>query len=227
MQEYYKAYDKRYQIVHKETGNAWAGEKPSKELKSILEKYGANENSRILEIGCGEGQNALFLQEQGFSPLATDVSQEAIKWCKQKAKERNLNEESFCVLDILDNDLKDKFDFVLSISTLHMLVLEKDRKAFFDFICSHLEKDGYAIITSMGDGKTEQNKSVLSEAFDLDIRPCGDGTIMVPKTSCRIVNWQTLLKEISLSSLEVVDHYISTTISGFNSSMLVILKKKN
>ena len=227
MKEYYKAYEDRYKIYHEKTGDAWAGERPTFELKDLLDEFGATEKSQILEIGCGEGQNALFLQENGFDVFASDVSQEAVNWCKDKAKTRNLSPEKFFVLDILDNNLQDKFDFIISVSTLHMLVLDSDRKAFFDFVYSHLNEDGFAIITSMGDGKNEKNDSDISKAFDLIIRNNGSGDYLLPTTSCRIVNWKTLFKEIENSSLALEKHYLSTTISGFNSSLVVVLKKAN
>ena len=58
-----------------------------------------------------------------------------------------------------DNNNCEKYDYIYSISTVHMLVPDEDRKAFFDFIYSHLNDNGFAIITSMGDGLTERNNS--------------------------------------------------------------------
>ncbi len=222
--KYYEAYDDRYKIYHKEKGNAWAGDLPSKELKDILIKHGATENSSILEIGCGEGQNALFLLKEGFNLKASDVSSEAIKWCKENCENENLK-NNFFVLDIVNNNFNEKFDFILSVSTLHMLVLDDDRKAFFDFIYSHLNDHGIAIITSMGDGINEQNNSDIAKAFDMVKRNNGAGEVLVPQTSCRKVNWENLIKEITNAHLTVVDNYISSTISGFNSSMIAIIKK--
>ena len=222
--KYYEAYDERYKIYHKEKGNAWAGDLPSKELKDILLKYGATTNSSVLEIGCGEGQNALYLLDQGFNVKASDVSPEAVKWCKTNCKNKSW-EKNFFVLDILNNNLTEKFDYIMSISTLHMLVLDEHRKAFFDFVATHLNKNGVAIITSMGDGIKEQNNTDVTKAFTMVTRNNGAGEVVVPQTSCRIVSWENLIKEITNSNLVIQDKYISTTISGFNSSMVVIIKK--
>ena len=90
--KYYEAYDDRYKKIHEETSLAWAGERPSPTLEKLLKKYGADENSSILEIGCGEGQNALNLINLGYNIEASDVSPEAIKWCKERARVNNIDE---------------------------------------------------------------------------------------------------------------------------------------
>lgn len=225
MKEYYKAYDDRYKIYHNQTGLAWAGNAPTVALKDILEKYGANPQSKILEIGCGEGQNALFLQENGFDIYATDVSKEAIKWCKKQAKNKNLLSNKFFVLDILNNKFEEKFDFILAISTIHMLVLKNDRKGFFDFIFNHLNDNGVAIITSMGDGIQTKNDTDITKAFDLVKRVNAVGEFLLPTTSCEIVDWDTLIQEINNSKLKIKEKYISHSISGFNNSMVVVCGK--
>ena len=130
--KYYKAYEDRYKQVHEKTGMAWAGDRPSFILKNLFEKYNATNKSSILEVGCGEGQNALYLLEQGYNVKASDVSAEAVKWCREKAKEKKLPENNFYVLDIIDNNNCEKYDYIYSISTVHMLVPDEDRKAFFE-----------------------------------------------------------------------------------------------
>lgn len=224
---YYKAYDERYKTVHSQTGLAWAGDKPTTLLKDVFIKYNLDKDSKILEIGCGEGQNAIYLQQNGFNVLASDVSQEAINWCKQKASEQNLPQQNYFVLDILDNDLEDKFDFIYSVSTLHMLVLDEHRKQFFDFIHSHLNDNGKALITVMGDGEFERNTSDITKAFDLEKRDFANGqTIEVAGTTCRIVNWDTLTQEVNNSNLKVIESFVSEQISGFNQSMVIVVSKR-
>jgi len=59
------------------------------------------------------------------------------------------------------------FDFIYSVAVIHMLVLDEDRNAFYQFIRSHLRQDGIALICTMGDGNVEM-QSDIGKAFEID-----------------------------------------------------------
>lgn len=225
MKEYYKAYEERYKTIHREEKKAWAGDLPSHILKDVLERYNISKECKILEVGCGEGQNAIYLLQNGYNVHASDVSNEAVKWCKSAAKKAGVSADGFFVLDVLDNDMSEKFDFIYSVSTLHMLVKDEDRKKFLDFVYNHLTPNGVAFITIMGDGKFEK-KTDYSKAYDVVDRPFGDRLVKVAETSCRMVSWEHFLKELEDSNLFVLKKYNSTKISGFENSMVVEVKRK-
>ena len=65
--KYYEAYDDRYKQVHQSHNKPWAGYRPSPTIEKLLNKYGANSSSSILEIGCGEGQNAIYLLQKNYN----------------------------------------------------------------------------------------------------------------------------------------------------------------
>ena len=220
MKKYYEAYEERYKKIHAETGLAWAGEKPSPTILKLLKKYNASKDSTILDLGCGEGQNALYVMKHKYNVEGCDISKEAIEWCKNKAREKKLNENNFFVMDILKNNLKKKYDFIYSVAVLHMLVEEKDRLKFLVFIRKHLKENGKAFIIVMGDGK-EERRSDTTKAFDLADRPFGDSIVKVATTSCRMVNWEKLLEEMDKANLKVLNYYNDKTISGFVNSMIV------
>ncbi len=127
-------------------------------------------------------------------------------------------------MDILKNNLKIKNDFIYPVAVLHMLVDDKDRHNFFIFIHDHLTDGGKAFIIVMGDGK-ETRKSDISKAFELSERSFANKVVKVATTSCRIVTWDEYLNEMKSAHLNVLDHYIDTTISGFSNSMVVEVEK--
>ena len=223
--KYYEAYEDRYKKIHQEKGLPWAGDRPSVLLKTLLEKYGADENSSILEVGCGEGQNALYLISEGFNIEASDISNEAIVWCKNWAREREIDEKHFFVMDALKNNLKKKYDFIYSVAVLHMLTEDDDRINFLKFIREHLKENGKAFIVVMGDGKMTRHTD-SSKAFELSERPFGDEMVKVASTSCRMVTWEEYLSELDKAGLDVIKHYLDQTISGFDSSMVAEVKIK-
>jgi ubiquinone/menaquinone biosynthesis C-methylase UbiE len=64
----------------------------AKEVQELIPQ-----NSKLLELGCGHGQDALFFAEQGHEVAATDFSEKTIQANKQTHKHPKLD---FGVLDI-------------------------------------------------------------------------------------------------------------------------------
>ena len=126
MDKYYEAYDKRYKQVH-DKGLAWSIDTNTKIVEDIIRKYNLG-NESMLEIGCGEGRDARYLLDRGYNVLATDISQEAIDYCK---KNDTNHKDNYKVLNILEGNLPNKYGFIYSVACLHMLVLDEDRDKFY------------------------------------------------------------------------------------------------
>ena len=108
MRKYYEAYDERYKAVHKKNLR-WMGYESSPIVTEIIQKYGISKENAFLEIGCGEGRDSIVLLENGYNLLATDVSPEAVSYCKAQYKGY---EERFSVLDAVKGKLDKKFDYI-------------------------------------------------------------------------------------------------------------------
>ena len=189
-------------------------------------KHKINSSQEILDIGCGEGQNAIYLMKKGYSVKGCDVSLDAIKTCVKYSQKNNFDGKNFFVLDILDNSFGEKFDVIYANAVLHMLVLDEDRKRFLDFIFKHLKKDGIAFIAVMGDGKQER-QSDITKAFEEQERTLDDGKkINVAGTTCRIVNKNYFLEELKNCNLKILDYYTTTEIIGFGICMIAEVNKK-
>lgn len=148
MRKYYEAYDDRYRQVHEENLR-WFAETPSPIVEEIMSEFSMNVTDKMLEIGCGEGRDAVPLLKRGFDLLATDISPEAVSWCVKQHPEfadrfRTLN----CVTDRLDQ----KFDFIYAVAVVHMLVEDADRDDFYAFIREQLTDRGIALICTMAMG---------------------------------------------------------------------------
>ena len=57
-----------------------------------------------LEIGCGTGDNAIWLSEQNFTVIGVDISEIAIEKAREKAAKANVT-CAFAVLNILKTSL--------------------------------------------------------------------------------------------------------------------------
>ncbi len=217
--KYYEAYNERYKAIH-EKNLCWLGTEPSPIVSEIVERYGIRPDHKILELGCGEGRDAKPLLGNGYALLATDVSAEAIAYCKRRCPE---HAEHFEVLDCVAGELNQTFDFIYAVAVIHMLVPDEDRNAFYRFIRSHLNPNGIALICTMGDGTTERSTDI-STAFDLSERNCNGQTVLVANTSCRMVSTETFQNELNQNGLAVVEAGFTAVPLQFPSMLYAVVK---
>lgn len=220
MSKYYEAYDARYKQVH-DKGLAWSTNTNTEIVEKIINKYHL-EKRKILEIGCGEGRDARYLLNNNYSVLATDISQEAINYCIMNDIAHKSN---YKVLDVLSDNSKNKYGFIYSVACLHMLVLDEDRNKYYRYIYNHLEDNGYALILTMGDG-IKESISDINKAFDniKRIHQESNQELNIVATSCRIVNFDTLFKEVD-NEFEVVEYGITEIKNHFDKIMYILIKK--
>lgn len=223
MRKYYEAYDDRYRQVHKENLH-WFDEKPSGIVFETMEKHSITTGSKIMEIGCGEGRDARFLLTRGYDVLATDISQAAISYCRQRDQEHM---ERYACLDCLKDQLKERFDFIYAVSVIHMLVLQEDRDRFYEFFRSHLKPDGIGLICSMGDGIVERS-SDITNAFETQERihePSGK-KLQLASTSYRAVSFESFLREMESNGLEILEMGLTDIQPDYWKIMFAVVKAK-
>ena len=202
MKKYYEAYDLRYQQVHAR-GLEWFSGTPTPIVAETLDRAGIRPDASMLEIGCGEGNDAAFLLERGCNLMATDVSPAAIAFCQEKYP---CWAERFCTLDCLRDALDARFDFIYAVAVLHMLVLDEDRQGMLAFIREHLTTEGVGLIVVMGDGEMQRATDV-SAAFDLQERTheASGEVLQIASTSCRIVTRADFRVEIEQAGLAIAE----------------------
>ena len=219
---YYEAYDDRYTQVHGK-GLQWSSSVPSAVVSDVIARFCIRENSEILELGCGEGRDAAHLLRSGYNVTATDISPKAIRYCREVNPEFA---DRFRVLDCVAGEWKEKYDFIYAVAVVHMLVEDEDRAAFYRFIREHLKENGIALVCTMGDGKMER-RSDISTAFDLQERTHGETgeKLLLAGTSCRMVNWDTFLREIRESGLTVTEYGLAEVPPDFPVMMYAVVSE--
>lgn len=87
--------------------------KTVKEYESLLDK-----NATVLEVGCGEGQNVLYLAKQGFHNIdAFDISAAGIAKLKKLCEVNGVSINAF-VRDVSDYAFEKKYGLIMSFATL-------------------------------------------------------------------------------------------------------------
>ncbi len=221
---YYKAYEKRYKQVYKKN-MMWSSDSFTPDVINTINQFSISKSDRILDLGCGEGRDAIYLLENNYNVLAVDYSKTVIKKCNEITNNRFKN--SFKQLDLLVEQLDMEFDFIYSIAVMHMFLLEQHRNQYLQFIYKHLRKDGKALICVLGNGNDEfcskiedAFKSVKRKVFN------NNSNIFVAATSCKVVNWTNFEKELTNNNFKIVQKWISNKIPEFNEAMCVVIKKE-
>ncbi|MBQ9840320.1 MAG: class I SAM-dependent methyltransferase [Erysipelotrichaceae bacterium] len=220
--KYYEAYEERYKTIH-EKGYSWSSDVSSPIVMEIIRKYDITFDHSLLEIGCGEGRDSKVVLESGYHLLATDISSSAIQYCKMQMPKY---ESNFVVVDCLSDTLSQKFDYIFAVAVIHMLVLDEDRDGFYQFVHTHLNDSGIALICTMGDGTMEM-QSDIHKAFDIQEREHETGKVMVAGTSCRMVSFKTFEEELTRNQFEILEKGITSALPDFNRLMYVVVRKNN
>jgi SAM-dependent methyltransferase len=98
--------------------------------------------SKALDIGCGTGDNAIWLAQRDFDVIGIDISEIAIEKARAKAAKANVT-CTFAVLNILKTHVDGApFDFAFDRGCFHTLDSASERKTFAERVNRHLTEDG-------------------------------------------------------------------------------------
>jgi len=99
----------------------------------------------VLDVGCGTGENTLYLAELGFEVVGIDIVPTAVEKALSKAKERSLA-ATFLVWDALKlQELGRRFNTVIDSGFFHVLP-DKKRPVFVRTLASVLDLGGIYVM---------------------------------------------------------------------------------
>jgi tellurite methyltransferase len=113
-------YDQKYG-----TEEYYWGVRPSSTCIEVLKRLPPDRRLRLLDIGCGEGRDAVFFARNGYEVHAFDFSEAGVQKTMQLAQRAGVHVETFQA-DLNTLSLSDNFDIFFSTGVLHMA--EPDRK---------------------------------------------------------------------------------------------------
>ena len=143
-----------------------------------LVQAGELNQGRVLDVGRGTGENALYLAERGFSVIGVDLSTRAIDAAKTKGSERKLKVD-FRLANALSLDFKNAyFDNAIDSGLFHTFN-DNERVAFAREIARVLKTDGKYFMLCFSDKEPtnwggprrvtrEEIEATLSPLFNID-----------------------------------------------------------
>lgn len=133
------AYD--YDKIYADQPNALGA--PTAAFVSFFEALG-QQGARILDVGCGQGRDALFIGRMGHRVVGVDMSAHGVRDMLTTADTENLNITG-AVDDITTYSPSGMFDVVLIGRTLHMLPKAAQRDVLIKLI-GHITPNGWLLI---------------------------------------------------------------------------------
>ena len=128
-------YEKRY-----EADDYYWGIEPSQMCYEIMKIKPSIKPLRLLDIGCGEGKDAVFFAKNGYIVSAFDIADAGLDKAKKLAEMHNVN-VNFFKANVCDYRLDNEFDIIFSSGVLHYIPDEL-RKEFFENIKNHTSLNG-------------------------------------------------------------------------------------
>ena len=96
------------------------GTKEADLCHELVELLPPNKNIKVLDIGCGEGKDMVYMAKQGYDVYGFDITENGIAKTKRMAKENNVEVHAF-IGDVNDFEINEKFDIIYSTGTIQYL----------------------------------------------------------------------------------------------------------
>ena len=154
---YYTAFDHNYRMAYEE-GDAYLGEgsfqeKAFQRLEALRQHTQVTAHgTKLLDLGCGDGANSLFLCGLGYDYAGIDISPTAVETACRRATAANIAADIRVgnAMD-LSNFKSQEFRIVLDSYCLHMLVIDAHRAAYIESVKRVLADDGYFLLLAQRD----------------------------------------------------------------------------
>ena len=133
--------EERYRERYKSGDTPWDVGQPDFNLIDVVTQK-AIQGCKALDIGCGTGDNSIWLAQNHFEVIGTDTSDIAIEKAKEKASKAKVKCD-FMLVDFLKNKIQGApFGFVFDRGCFHSFSSENDRRGFAKNVAAHLEEAG-------------------------------------------------------------------------------------
>jgi SAM-dependent methyltransferase len=146
------------------TGNFrhWEPNLSSPELAALIAAGFFRENTKILDVGCGGGLDAIFIAKYGFDVTGVDLSKEAVKIAKNRADDAEVQVD-WLIGSVFDLPIEtETFDFIVDRGLFHVIE-DVDRPRYSSEVFRILKPSGCAVIRGAGEEVGRDRFNPLTE----------------------------------------------------------------
>lgn len=124
-----------------EGGGYYWGTEPADFCDELIKLCPPSKGKKVLDIGCGEGKDAVYMASKGYDVYAFDLTENGIRKTKLLAEEKDVDVKAY-VDDINTFVTDEQFDIIYSSGTIQYL-FEENKAAFFEKIGKITKKNGF------------------------------------------------------------------------------------
>jgi len=133
-------------------------------IENLLTRIQLPDHSKIVDVACGKGRHAIYLNKKGYDVTGIDISAESIRYAKAFENE-NLN---FAVHDMRKPFITNYFDAAINLFTsIGYFKTERENELAIKTMCMALKKNGIIVIDFLN-AITTMKKIVPEEEKTID-----------------------------------------------------------
>jgi len=133
------SYDQQYQVENNLFGSPYA------EFEDFVRQH-AKQGGTALDLGCGQGRDALMLARYGYTVTGVDTSSVGIAQMLERARKDNLPVHGV-VADMYEYEVHGQYDAVVLDSILHFEKSDKSKElALLNALINHLNEKGFLFL---------------------------------------------------------------------------------
>lgn len=137
-------YDNNYDKFNSTRYSVW------NEVKKFIDTI--PDNSKVLDVGCGNGKNMTYIKNKSINVIGVDFSEKLLEICEKKL----LNVVKADVRNLPFDD--DTFDYVISIAVIHHLSTEKYRQKSINEMLRVCKSNGKVLISTWAFEQPDMSK---------------------------------------------------------------------
>ena len=221
----YAGHEQAYQRLRAQAGRPGWGDagvlaRDLRILQRVMQWPGFPAHGRVLELGCGAGNVALYLSQRGYDVCGVDIAPTAIEWARESALALG-QAASFEVADVLvlPNCADGSFDLALDGHCLHCII-GADRPRFLASARRVLRPGGALCIRTMCN---EVPDALAQRAgFDPDSR-----CFVRDGVASRYIGWaHDIEREVTDAGFELLHAEVEPSIGGDDLAELLLLARR-